>query len=73
MDIIWFIFKFRSFFIGEKKDPESGLKRIIYLISICGTIIKCLFIYALRNIKKKTSFDDIEKNGNNEYHLLIMI
>ena len=65
MDLIWYIFKFRSFFIGEKKDPESGLKRIIYLISICGTIIKCLFIYALRNIKKKKSFDDIEKNNGN--------
>ena len=65
MDLIWFIFKFRSFFVGEKKDPESGLKRIIYLVSICGTIIKCLFIYALRNIKKKKAFDDMEIDGKN--------
>ena len=59
MDFFWFIFKFGSFFIGKRKDPEAGLKRIIYLISICGTIIKCLFIYALRKIKKKNSYDDI--------------
>lgn len=53
MDLVWFISKFGSFFIGEKNDPEKSIKRIIYLISICGTIIKCFFIYALKNIKKK--------------------
>lgn len=59
MDVIWFLIKFGNFFIGNRKDPEIGLKRIIYLLSICGTVIKCLFIYALRKIKKKNSFDDL--------------
>ena len=59
MDFIWFFLKFGSFFIGKRKDPEIGLKRSIYLISICGTVIKCLFIYSLCKIKKKNSYDDI--------------
>ena len=59
MDLIWFFFKFGSFFIGKRKDPEIRLKRIIYLVSICGTVIKCLFIYALNKIKKNNSYDDI--------------
>ena len=57
MDFIWFLINFGSFFIGNRKDPEIGLKRIIYLLSICGTVIKCLFIYALRKIKKKNTDD----------------
>lgn len=65
MDLVWFILRFGSFFIGEKGDPEKGLKRIVFLISICGTIIKCLFIYALRNLKRKKVFGDIQTEDMN--------
>ena len=59
MDIIWLVLNFTSFLWGKKRDPESGLKKIIYLVSICGTLIKCLFIIALRKIKKKKPFDEM--------------
>ena len=65
MDLVWFILRFGSFFIGEKGDPEKGLKRIVFLISICGTIIKCLFIYALINLKRKKVFGDIQTEDMN--------
>ena len=52
-DIIWFLLNFGGYFVGEKGDPETGLKRIIYLVAICCTVIKCLFTLALFNMKKK--------------------
>ena len=65
MDLVWFILNFWAFFIGEKNSPERGLKRIVYLISICGTVIKCLFIYALRNLKRKKVFGDFQTEDMN--------
>ena len=58
MDFVWFVANFGSFFIGKKNDPEINLKRIVYLASICGTVIKCLFILSLRRLKKRRSLDD---------------
>ena len=58
MDFVWFVIKFRSFFIGKKNDPEISLKRIVYLVSIGGTVIKCLFILSLRRLKKKRALED---------------
>ena len=55
LDILWLIMKFGKFFIGEKNDPESGIKRIIYLIGICGLVMKIFFIYALFSFRKKNS------------------
>ena len=59
MDLVWFFINFRSFFIGKRNDPEINLKRIIYLVSICGTVIKCLFILSLRRLKKKRAMEDL--------------
>ena len=59
MDFVWFFTQFGKFFIGETNDPESWLKRFIYIISVCGTIIKCLFILALRNIKRKRALEEV--------------
>ena len=58
MDLVWFFIHLGRFFIGEKDDPEIWLKRITYLFSIGTTIIKCLFIIALRKIKKKTALEN---------------
>ena len=58
IDLVWFFIQFGRFFIGEKDDPEKWLKRFTYIISIGGTVIKCLFILALRNIKKKKSIEN---------------
>lgn len=52
-DCIWFIINFGGYFIGEKGDPESKLKRIIYLVAVSCTLIKCFFAFALYKIKRK--------------------
>ena len=49
MDLIWF--RFRN--LINEEDPEKTLKNIVYIISICGTIIKFILIFVLRNIKRK--------------------
>ena len=59
MDFVWFVIKFGSFFIGKKNDPEINLKRFVYLASICGAVIKCLFILSLRRLKKKKTMEDL--------------
>ena len=53
LDIIWFFIYFNAFFIGEERDPESGIKRLIYFICICSCVIKCLIILSLLNLKKR--------------------
>ncbi len=64
-DFIWFILNFGDYFIGEKGDPENGIKRIIYLISVCCTVIKCLFTIALGKIKKRKLVNDIPADDMN--------
>ena len=53
LDLIWFIIYFKGFFLGEEKDPESGIKRFIYFVGICSCIIKCLIALSLLNLKKR--------------------
>ena len=50
-DLVWFILYF-DYLIGNTDDPESSIKRIIYLIAVCCTVIKTLFIISLNNLKK---------------------
>jgi hypothetical protein len=64
-DIIWFLFNFGGYFVGEQGDPESNLKRIIYLVAICCTVIKCLFTVALYHIKKKKIVNDYPADDMN--------
>lgn len=64
-DFIWFILNFGDYFIGEKGDPENGIKRIIYLIAVCCTVIKCLFTIALGKIKKRKLVNDIPADDMN--------
>ena len=52
-DLIWFLIYFKGFFLGEEKDPESGIKRFIYFVGICSCIIKCLIALSLLNLKKR--------------------
>ena len=59
IDLIWL--RFGNFFIEKEKDPEKGLKRLVFLISIGGTAIKCLFIYILRKLEKNT-YKDTQNN-----------
>ena len=63
-DIIWFLLNFGGYFVGEKGDPETGLKRIIYLVAICCTVIKCLFTFALLRMKKKKLVEYQEDDMN---------
>jgi len=65
LDLIWFITKFGSFFVGEKNDPESKIKRIIYLIGICSTVIKVFFVYALMSLRKRKLNNDADNNEMN--------
>jgi hypothetical protein len=64
-DIIWFLCNFGGYFVGEQGDPESNLKRIIYLVAICCTVIKCLFTVALYHIKKKKIVNDYQADDMN--------
>lgn len=62
IDLIWL--RFGNFFVEDEKDPEKGLKRAVFLISICSTVIKCLFIHILRKLEKnsyKGTQNDVEK------------
>ena len=60
LDVVWLLIKFRSFIWGKLRDPEKWIKRVIYLVSLCGTIIKFLFINSLRRLKKKGLLDDMK-------------
>ena len=53
LDIIWFLIYFGCFFVGDERDPESGIKRLIYFVGICSCVIKCLIILSLFNLKKR--------------------
>ena len=53
LDIIWFLIHFGGFFVGDERDPESGIKRLIYFLGICTCIIKILIILSLLNLKKR--------------------
>ena len=53
LDIIWFLIYFGCFFVGDERDPESGIKRLIYFVGICSCVIKCLIILSLLNLKKR--------------------
>ena len=64
-DLVWFILYFGDYFIGNTEDPESGIKRIIYLIGVCCTVIKSLFIIALNNLKKNNLVNDIQADNMN--------
>ena len=50
---IWFLIYFGCFFVGDERDPESGIKRLIYFVGICSCVIKCLIILSLFNLKKR--------------------
>jgi hypothetical protein len=52
-DFIWFLIYFKGFFLGEERDPESGIKRFVYFVGICSCVIKCLIVLALLNLKKR--------------------
>jgi hypothetical protein len=51
-DFIWFISQFGSF-MADGNNPEIGLKRLIYIISLINFAIKALLISGLNDIKKK--------------------
>jgi len=51
-DFIWFISQFGSF-VADGENPEIGLKRLIYIISLVNFSIKALLISGLNDIKKK--------------------
>ena len=53
LDFIWFITHFGRFFLGEERDPESGLKRFIYFVGICSCVIKTLIALSLLHLKKR--------------------
>ena len=53
LDAFWFLIHFNGFFIGDERDPESGIKRLIYFICICSCFIKCLIVLSLLNLKKR--------------------
>ena len=53
LDLIWLIVNFGSFFIGDTKDPESGIKRFIYTIGICNAGIKLYLIFVFLSLRKK--------------------
>ena len=53
LDFIWFLFYFKGFFLGEERDPESGIKRFVYFVGICSCVIKCLIVLSLFNLKKR--------------------
>ena len=53
LDFIWFITHFGRFFLGEERDPESGLKRFIYFVGICSCVIKSLIALSLLHLKKR--------------------
>lgn len=63
IDLIWL--RFGNFFVEEANDPEKGLKRIIFLISIYSTVFKCYFIYIIRNLEKE-KIQDIENSDETE-------
>ena len=51
-EFIWFISQFGSF-VADGENPEIGLKRLIYIISLINFCIKALLISGLNDIKKK--------------------
>lgn len=53
LDLIWLIFNFGSFFIGDSKDPESGIKRFIYTIGLCNAGIKLYLIFVFLSLRRK--------------------
>ena len=53
LDIIWFLIHFSGYFIGDERDPESGIKRLIYFVGICSCVIKSLIVISLLNLKKR--------------------
>jgi hypothetical protein len=60
-DILWFFIHFKGFFIGDERDPESGIKRLIYFIGICSCIIKSLIVLSLLNLKKRRNVADSQE------------
>jgi len=58
-DFIWFLIYFKGFFLGEERDPESGIKRFVYFVGICSCVIKCLIVLALLNLKKRKNGIDV--------------
>ena len=60
-DIFWFFIQFKGFFIGDERDPESGIKRLIYFIGICSCIIKSLIVLSLLNLKKRKNVADSQE------------
>ena len=63
IDLIWL--RFGNFFVEEANDPEKGLKRIVFIISICSTVIKCYFIYILKKLEENT-YQDVDNNIDKE-------
>ena len=61
IDLIWL--RFGNFFVEDVNDPEKGLKRIVFIFSICSTAIKCYFIYIIRKLEKNT-YQDIENDSD---------
>lgn len=53
LDILWFFIHFKGFFVGNERDPESGIKRLIYFMGICSCVIKSLIVLSLLNLKKR--------------------
>ena len=53
LDFIWFLIYFKGFFLGEERDPESGIKRFVYFVGICSCVIKCLIVLSLLNLKRR--------------------
>jgi len=51
--LIWLLTNFGSFFIGDAKDPESGIKRFIYTIGLCNACIKLYLIFVFLSLRKK--------------------
>ena len=60
-DIFWFFIQFNGFFIGDERDPESGIKRLIYFIGICSCVIKSLIVLSLLNLKKRKNVIDSQE------------
>lgn len=57
LDVVWLLIKFKSFVWGKLRDPEIWIKRVIYIVSACGTAIKFLFLNSLRRLKKQGLLD----------------
>lgn len=66
LDILWLLFMFGTFMV-RGNEPEIGLKRIVYIVSIVNFVIKgflCLALFNLRK-KKESNFDQRDGLVNN--------